>query len=38
MPIHADKIREILNRPIFEGPQQLRGYIPCKVTSRIFRT
>ncbi len=33
MPIHADKIREILNRPIFEGPQQLRGYIPCNLTT-----
>lgn len=33
MPIHTDKIREVLNRPGFEGPQQLRGYIPCDLTT-----
>ena len=27
--IHFDEIREVLHRPGFEGPQQLRGYIPC---------
>ena len=33
MPIHIDKIREVLRRPGFEGPQQLRGYIPCELTT-----
>lgn len=33
MPIHTDKIREVLHRPGFEGPQQLRGYIPCNLTT-----
>ena len=27
--VHFDEIREVLHRPGFEGPQQLRGYIPC---------
>lgn len=31
--IHLDEIREVLNRPGFEGPQQLRGYIPCHLTT-----
>ena len=31
--IHLDEIREVLNRPGFEGPQQLRGYIPCDLTT-----
>ncbi len=31
--IQLDKIREVLNRPGFEGPQQLRGYIPCDLTT-----
>jgi hypothetical protein len=29
MPIHLTHIRAFLNRPGIEGPQQLRGYIPC---------
>ena len=29
MPIHLAHIRAFLNRPGIEGPQQLRGYIPC---------
>ena len=29
MKIHLDEILEVLHRPGFEGPQQLRGYIPC---------
>ncbi len=33
MPIHTDKIQEVLRRPGFEGPQQLRGYIPCELTT-----
>lgn len=33
MPIHTDKIQEVLRRPGFEGPQQLRGYIPCDLTT-----
>lgn len=33
MPIHIDKIAEVLRRPGFEGPQQLRGYIPCDLTT-----
>lgn len=33
MPIHTDKIQEALRRPGFEGPQQLRGYIPCDLTT-----
>lgn len=33
MPVHTDKIREVLNRPGFEGPQQLDGYIPCDLTT-----
>lgn len=27
--IYLNEIREVLHRPGFEGPQQLRGYIPC---------
>ena len=33
MPVYPDKIRSVLNRPGFEGPQQLRGYIPCNLAS-----
>lgn len=33
MPIYTDKIQEVLRRPGFEGPQQLDGYIPCKLTT-----
>lgn len=33
MPIHTDKIQEVLRCPGFEGPQQLRGYIPCDLTT-----
>ena len=33
MPIHIDKIAEVLRRPGFEGPQRLRGYIPCDLTT-----
>lgn len=29
MAIREDKIIETLRRPGFEGPQQVRGYIPC---------
>jgi len=29
MAIHLAQIRAFLNRPGVEGPQQLRGYIPC---------
>lgn len=29
MPIHIAHIRAFLNRPGIEGPQLLRGYIPC---------
>jgi hypothetical protein len=29
MSIHLSHIRAFLNRPGIEGPQQLRGYIPC---------
>ena len=29
MPIHLAQIRAFLNRPGIEGPQQVRGYIPC---------
>ena len=29
MPLHLAHIRAFLNRPGIEGPQQLRGYIPC---------
>lgn len=29
MPIELARIRAFLNRPGIEGPQQLRGYIPC---------
>ena len=32
MPIHLAHIRAFLNRPGIEGPQQLRGYIPCHWT------
>jgi hypothetical protein len=31
--IEMQKIREFLNRSGIEGPQQLRGYIPCNLTS-----
>ncbi|WP_298034497.1 pesticin C-terminus-like muramidase [uncultured Desulfovibrio sp.] len=31
--IHLNKIIEVLHRPGFEGPQQLRGYIPCHLTT-----
>lgn len=31
MPIHTDRIRDVLRRPGFEGPQQLRGHIPCNL-------
>ncbi len=31
MPIHIDKIVEVLRRPGFEGPQQLHGHIPCEL-------
>ena len=30
--IDMRKIAEVLNRPGFEGPQQLRGYIPCNLS------
>ncbi len=30
MPIHIAHIRAFLNRPGIEGPQQVRGYIPCR--------
>ena len=33
MPIYADKIRAVLNRGWFEGPQQLKGYIPCNLSN-----
>ena len=33
MPIHIDKIVEVLRRPGFEGPQQLRGHIPCELAT-----
>ena len=29
MPIQYDSIAAVLHQPGFEGPQQLRGYIPC---------
>ena len=29
--IQLQKIAEVLHRPGFEGPQQLRGYIPCNL-------
>lgn len=32
MPIHAQKIFDVLHTPGFEGPQQLRGYIPCNLS------
>ena len=28
---YLQKISEVLHRPGFEGPQQLRGYIPCNL-------
>ncbi len=31
MPIQYDSIAAVLHRPGFEGPQQLRGYIPCNL-------
>lgn len=31
--IHMQEISEVLHRPGFEGPQQLRGYIPCDLSS-----
>lgn len=31
--IHIDAICGVLQRPGFEGPQQLRGYIPCNLTT-----
>ncbi|MDR0238694.1 MAG: pesticin C-terminus-like muramidase [Deltaproteobacteria bacterium] len=31
MPIHLADIRAFLNRPGIEGPQQLDGYIPCRM-------
>ncbi|MBQ7584909.1 MAG: hypothetical protein IJU40_01500 [Desulfovibrionaceae bacterium] len=33
MPIYEEKIRSVLNRGWFEGPQQLKGYIPCNLTN-----
>ena len=31
MPIQYDSIAAVLHQPGFEGPQQLRGYIPCNL-------
>ena len=31
MPVHTQKIFDVLHTPGFEGPQQLRGYIPCNL-------
>lgn len=31
MALHMDKIAHVLHLPGFEGPQQLRGYIPCNL-------
>ena len=31
--IDMQKIADVLHRPGFEGPQQLRGYIPCDLSS-----
>lgn len=33
MSVHLNAIRDVLRRPGFEGPQQLRGYIPCNLTT-----
>ena len=33
MPIFTDKIHNVLRCPGFEGPQQLRGYIPCDLST-----
>lgn len=33
MAIALERIASVLNRPGFEGPQQLRGYIPCNLTT-----
>ncbi len=32
MPLYLDFIQSILRLPGFEGPQQLRGYIPCDLS------
>ena len=31
MALHMDKIAHVLHLPGFEGPQQLRAYIPCNL-------